>query len=396
MHSTPLVPRRQFVSTLLGATACAGLSSHAQPGRRKAAIIGHTGRGNYGHGLDELFTGLSNVDLVAIADADPDGLAKAAAKTKAARRYLSYREMLEKERPELVSVAPRQSDQHHDMVLAALKAGAHVYVEKPFTTTLAEADALLRVAASGGRKIAVAHQMRLAPQVQHLHQRIREGWIGDIVAMHAHGKQDRRAGGEDMMVLGTHLFDLMRLFAGDAVGCQGWIREKGSIATRAMARPASENIGLVLGDEIEARFEFASGATGTFTSRASLRETLGPWGLKILGSRGAAWVLMDIFPRVFARQLFENGQSQRREVWAPLPEDPSVGIPEGERGFPTANRRVVDDWLKAIEADREPVCGGVAATKAIEMAMAVYESALGGSRCAIPMSKRSHPLSAGA
>ena len=40
----------------------------------KAAVIGSTGQGGYGHGLDRVFQGLNSVTLVAVADADPVGL----------------------------------------------------------------------------------------------------------------------------------------------------------------------------------------------------------------------------------------------------------------------------------------------------------------------------------
>src|SRR5437899_12449649 len=102
--------------------------------------------------------------------------------------------MLEREKPQLVSVAPRWTDQHHAMALAALAAGAHVYLEKPITRTLAEADELLAVADRAGLKIAVAHQMRLAPSILFLQASLEGGLIGDLLEIRAHGKQDQRAG----------------------------------------------------------------------------------------------------------------------------------------------------------------------------------------------------------
>jgi predicted dehydrogenase len=81
--------------------------------------------------------------------------------------------MLEREKPQLVAVAPRWTDEHHDMAMAALNVGAHVYLEKPITQTLAEADDLLATAKRAGLQIAVAHQMRLAPNILFLKQRRR-------------------------------------------------------------------------------------------------------------------------------------------------------------------------------------------------------------------------------
>jgi len=54
------------------------LAALAAP-KLKAAVIGHTGRGDYGHGLDIIFYDRPNIELVAVADAHQVGLAKMAA-----------------------------------------------------------------------------------------------------------------------------------------------------------------------------------------------------------------------------------------------------------------------------------------------------------------------------
>ena len=83
----------------------------------RAAIIGHTGRGDYGHGLDVLFNDLPGVQVVAIADPVAAGREAAAKRCGALRQYADYREMLAKEKPQLVSIAPRWSDQHHAVAM---------------------------------------------------------------------------------------------------------------------------------------------------------------------------------------------------------------------------------------------------------------------------------------
>jgi predicted dehydrogenase len=358
----------------------------------RAAIIGCTGQGNYGHELDLVFNDRPDVEVVAVADSDPAGRAKAVARCRARRQYADYHEMLDKEKPHLVCVAPRWTDEHHAMVMAGLRAGAHILVEKPFTQTLAEADELLAVADKAGLKIAVAHQMRLAPSVLHLKKALEAGAFGELLQIRAHGKQDSRAGGEDMIVLGTHLFDLMRFFAGDAVWCTARIRERGREATAQDARKATEGIGLIVGDEIEAEFAFANGVSGSFTSRGKLRSTLGHWGIELIGSKGAVRVLADVFPNVFLLKPGEWTPNGRSDQWTRLEGDPTLEIPAAERGFLAANQRVVDDWLAAIRQGREPVCSGRAAMKSLEMVMAVFEAGLIQQRVPLPLVKRQHPL----
>ncbi|MFN9896031.1 MAG: Gfo/Idh/MocA family oxidoreductase, partial [Acidobacteriota bacterium] len=125
--------------TLLS-SALAPLAMSAAPRRRyRAAVIGHTGRGNYGHGLDTVWQAFDFVDTVAVADPDEPGLAKAVVRTGAQRGYRDYREMLAKEKPDLVSIGPRHLDQRVPMVEAAAAAGAHIYMEKAFAANLADA-----------------------------------------------------------------------------------------------------------------------------------------------------------------------------------------------------------------------------------------------------------------
>ena len=358
----------------------------------RAGIIGHTGRGDYGHGLDVIFNDHDAIHVVAVADPNAAGRAKVVERTKAPRQYDDYREMLEKEKPQLVSIAPRWTDQHHAMAMAALKAGAHIFMEKPIMQTLVEADEVLATADRAGLKITVAHQMRLAPGIVQLKKALEEGLIGNLMQIRAWGKQDARAGGEDMLVLGTHLFDLMRLFAGDALWCTARVTQNGRDIMRKDSRAPTENIGPVVGDEIEAQFGFARGINASFTSRGKLRERVGHWGIELLGSKTSARILADIFPAVYVQKPGEWEAAGRTEQWRPWENDPGVNATAIERGSGLANRRLVDDWLEAIEKSREPGCSGRNAMKALELVMAVYQAALFGTRVAIPLIERKHPL----
>lgn len=403
--SSSALSRREFVkrSAVLAGAAVAPLNwltaadqaTDSDVPRLRAAVIGHTGRGNYGHGLDVIFDDLANVQVVAVADPDPGGRQEAAKRCGAPQEYADYREMLAKEKPQLVSVAPRWTDQHHAMGLAALKAGAHVVMEKPITQTLAEADDLLATADKAGLKIAVAHQMRLAPSIAHLRERVGAGLLGEMVHVRAWGKQDSRAGGEDMLVLGTHIFDLLRLFAGDPLWCTARVLQDGRDLTRQDARKATEDIGPIGGNEIDAQFGFANGMLAHFTSRAKLREVIAHWGFELIGSKGIARVLMDIDPTIYVQHAGKWEADGRTDQWRRLEDDPILKLAPEQRGFGPANRRVATDWLDAIRARREPACSGRNAMKALEMVMAVYHAALAGARVLLPLEDRRHPLARG-
>jgi predicted dehydrogenase len=392
--------RRQFLARSLNLAALATVPTHATQalaaiGRQfRAAIIGHTGHGNYGHEHDLIFNGRENITVVAVADPDAAGRAQAVARSHALRSYADYYEMLEKEKPDLVCIAPRCTDEHHAMALAALHVGAHIYLEKPVTQTLAEADELLALANRARLKVVVAHQMRLAPNILALKTTIDQGLLGELLEIRAHGKQDNRAGGEDLVVLGVHLFDLMRCFAGDPLWCAARILQAGHEITLKDAHPATENIGLVAGDEIVAEFAFAKGIQATFVSRAKNKEPAGPWGMELVGSKASVKILTEMVPRIYSLKDEKWATQGKTREWRLWEQDPTLNWAESERGFAGANERVVNDWLTAITQDREPVCNGYAAMRALEMAMAVFAAGLARGRIMFPVQDRQHPLSA--
>ena len=56
----------------------------------RVGVIGHTGRGNYGHGLDRVWLDIPGCEVVAVADADERGRAAAAKRVKAPKQYADY------------------------------------------------------------------------------------------------------------------------------------------------------------------------------------------------------------------------------------------------------------------------------------------------------------------
>lgn len=391
------VTRRAFVKAVAPGVAALALGVVARPaslqaqakkkGPFKAAVIGHTNHGNYGHGLDVCFNEREDMQVVAIADADPEGRKQAAMRAKAPRQYADFQELLAKEKPEFVSVAPRWSGAHFAMVKAAVEAGAHVYCEKPFTQNLVEADALVDAAQKAKVRIAVAHQMRLAPNIVHLHKAIEDGLIGDLLELRAHGKQDQRAGGEDMIVLGTHLFQLMRYFAGEPQWCSARVLQGGKDIQVSDARRPAEDVGLVAGDEVFAHFAFPSGVNATFTSRGKGKEAFRGWGIELIGSKATAKIAADIPPTVSYRK---HGPGTDR-VFGPVPGDP-FKAPKPELREKLANGWMIDDLVAAVRDGREPACNGREALGAIEMVMAVYQSSLAANRVKFPLARREHPL----
>src|SRR5262249_42334775 len=175
----------------------------------RTAVIGRTGRGDYGHGLDVAVLGHPRLRVVAVADEDPAGRAAAARRLGVENAYGDYRAMLAKERPQFVVVAPRWLDGHKDMILACAERGVlGIFCEKPLAPDLASCDAIVSACERSHVKLAMAFQTRYSPRYERVKELIAEGAIGEVLELRGRGKEDHRGGGEDLMVLGGHILHL--------------------------------------------------------------------------------------------------------------------------------------------------------------------------------------------
>src|SRR4030066_2463831 len=115
---------------------------------------------------------------------------------------------------------------------------------------LEQADAMIAALEKRNLKLAIAHQTRYSPALAHAQKAIAEGGVGDILELRGRGKEDRRGGGEDLMVLGTHVMDLMRFFAGDAQWCFARVRDNREPVNEKHGRDGAEGIGPLAGGEV--------------------------------------------------------------------------------------------------------------------------------------------------
>lgn len=360
----------------------------------RVAVIGHTGRGDYGHGLDTVWTKFDNIEIVAVADANEAGRAKAATKLNVKNTYADYRQMLDKEKPNLVAVAARHLDQHRDMVVACAQAGASMFLEKPMCRTLAEADEMVKACEMHHVKLAIAHQTRHSPRIAAIQKLIAEGKIGTVLELRGRGKDDQRGGGNDLMVLGTHIMDLMRLFAGNARWCHASIHQDGKPATKEQVVAGGEAMGPVLGDHIAATYGFDKGIAGSFgTVKTATAPERGRFGLQLFGTKGVIAVTTGSLPAAYFSPDPTWGLNGKPN-WQPIT---SHGLGKAEtieaKGLDTGNEWIVKDLLEAIEKDRQPKGSIYDGRAALEMIVAVYESYRLKGPVEMPLKNRQHPLS---
>ncbi len=392
--------RRKF---LAGATAfslaAAGTrptrGARAKPAKYRAAVIGHTGRGNYGHGLDTVWLDVPGTKIVAVADADPQGLAGAVKRLGGPKGFADYRRMLDQVKPDLVTVGPRWIDQHRDMVLAAAERGVRgIYMEKPMCRTLAEADQMLAACKKNNVKLAIAHQTRYSQKLPVIRELISSGRLGRILEFRARGKEDRRGGGEDLWVLGTHMLNLMNHFGGDPQICYGTVRQNGRPIRREDVKPGSEGIGPLAGDEVHAIYRLSGGFTGYFDSVRGGAGDPTRFGLRIFGSQGVLQLhntghLPDT--QFLPDSSWSPGRTGKK--WLPVT-SAGVGKPEPlpNDGLHGGNVRAVKDLIAAVEEDCQPISNAHEARTATEMIVAVFESQRTGGPVNFPLKNRQNPL----
>jgi predicted dehydrogenase len=362
----------------------------------RVGIIGSTGRGDYGHGLDTAFVGLQNFEIIAGTDADPTGVAAAGKRLSVSKLYPDYREMLAKEKPDVVCIGPRWITDHVAMVTAAAEAGCHIYLEKPLAATLRDADAMLAACEHAKVKCALAHQLRAMPPVRAAFDRIRAGEFGKVLRLYGQPSDDTRGGGEELIVHGTHFFDLMISLAGPPRWISGHFATGDRDATLADKHEGREPVGPVAGDSAALMIGFDNGVRGFWNSTANLNRNGSIYGLLIQCEK--ALINMRTFGEVFVYRSPviepENEKLAWEKVWVESWHYTPEHQPRPLKDYiHRGNQTLLRELAAAIAQDTEPTASLHDAVFVTEIIQGAYASHFaGGRRLAIPLADRRHPL----
>lgn len=370
----------------------------------RVGVIGHySADGRPGHGTHLAFLGLPGVKIVSVSDPDEEGRNKLRTETGAVKSFADWQELMVKDRPDVVCVCSRFPGMHTEVVIAAARAGCHVYCEKPFAEDLENADKMIAASDESGSLISVAHLGRYSPMFQAAKALIQRGDIGRPVSVYCRGKEDDRLAGEDMLVLGSHLFDISRFLFGDPEWVFAFVASNGKGITLDDVHEPTEPVGPVAGDEIGALFGFLNGLRVYFESRQGLFDGENTrMGISIVGSEGSLYFCFDSSRRLLIRRGSCPPESGGDYEVIPtrydddiLLHDSSIVVGDGSERqlyFRYCNRCAAMDILRAVEETREPLCSGRDARWALEMVLGVYSSHMLGCRFKLPAENRVHPL----
>jgi predicted dehydrogenase len=171
---------------------------------------------------------MKGVQVVALADSNPDRLSQAAARFHVDTVYDSYPRLLEDESIDAVLVCTPPA-LHHEHAAAVLASSRHLYVEPPLALTAEDCDSLTQLGSDAKSVAAVGLNLRFHPLIQRARRAIEEGWVGPVQAISATyttpsrgrrgdefpaWRQPQTAEGSVLMEGAVHHFDAWRYLSG--------------------------------------------------------------------------------------------------------------------------------------------------------------------------------------
>jgi predicted dehydrogenase len=302
--------------------------------------------------------------------------------------YTDHRRMLAEADVDAVIILAGVSA-HHTIGLAALKAGKHVYIEKPLAITVRAARLLVEEARRRNLTLGVAEVLRYFESVRVSRWALEQGKVGEVQMVLQTGlgslwspnlvsartpwrHRKREAGAGVLLDIGAHAFNRLRYLCGELEQVSAIMRtlepervlldEKGNVMERVQCDTDDTFFSLL---------QFESGAAGAISmSWAGHGEPSGvPEGCVIYGSRGCikgylgdVTVALDGGDKFSAQEAFRREAPEHlRSAWFPM----AVTDPFALELY---------GFLRAIEAGRDPETSGLEGLKDIAVCYAMVAS----------------------
>lgn len=244
---------------------------------------------------------------------------------------------------------------HAPLVLQSAGRVHGILCEKPIATTIDDGLEMIERCRETGTKLQIAFPMRFSPPVMELKQQIDAGVLGEIYSVKStnHGSMPGRwfvdhklAGGGAVIDHTVHVIDLLRWF---------WDTE----VEEVYAEVGHELLhpGLGIDDVGLLSFRLGNGIFGTLDTSWSRPQSYPTWGdvkLDVLGENGL--ISVD----AFEQNLQVSSEEEGKTSW----------VNWGSNG----DEGLVADFVEMIREDREPSVSGEDGQRALEVALAAYES----------------------
>ena len=312
-----------------------------------------------------LLTSMPEFSLAAMSDVHI-GRAQAWTGQFGGNPYVDYREMLAKEKPDLVHVLT-PSGSHASIALEAMETVPNVLVEKPMALTLPDADAMIAKAERLGRRLFVVKQNRYNLPVVKLRDAIERGRFGRLTLgairvrwcrRQDYYDQDAYRGtwaqdGGALTNQASHHIDMLQWMFGE-------VREVFAMTARQLVSIEAEDTGVAV-----VRFE--GGALGTIEATTAARPTDVEASISVLGEHGIVEI-GGFALNEMKRWTFETADDDDADVLSTYRTNPP-----NVYGF--GHHEYLERVARAIREDRPPEIDGREGRKSLELIVAIYESA---------------------
>jgi predicted dehydrogenase len=306
------------------------------------------------------FATLSRTKVVAGANRGAERLQAFGHKWGVGALYQDYREMLAKERLDIVCVATHPGG-HQEQVLAAVGSGVKgIFCEKPIALSLAEADAMIDACDRAGAVLLINHSRRWSPVYHKARELVEQDAIGALLTVvgYCQGIKPHPAWQSEeegpLLHDATHTFDMFRFFGGDVE----WVL--GTAVRRWRPFPVE--------DESLSILQFNNGVSGItvvneLTDYARFEiELQGTRGKIALGSSGnRIWSSLPSPRRVQERNPTFDWQTLAAGTF---PETPQT----------SAIQEAAKELVACLDTGQAPSSSGRDGRAALEIVMAIYES----------------------
>lgn len=309
---------------------------------------------------------IPGVEMIGFAD-DDMARGKYFAAQFEAHLFPSYESLLA-EKPDGVLVCSENVN-HRSLVEMAAAAGVHVLSEKPLATSLADARAMVDVCHRAGVILMTAFPMRFSVPIVEVKSLLDGEKLGKVFGFNttnqgqmpiAHRRwfvDKTLAGGGAIMDHTVHLADILRWYLGSEVT---------EVYAQTNHILHAETVDVETGGLL--MLTFADGTFASIDSSWSKPLNYPTWGgltLEIISERGITAV------DAFSQNLDIYNQKQNSHAWAYWGSD--------------ANQMMVEEFVTAIREQRAPKVTGEDGYKALEIALAAYQSAASGVPVKLPL-----------
>lgn len=266
--------------------------------------------------------------------------------------YEDYNELLKTDVDAVIICS--ENSKHAEHAIAAAKAGKHILCEKPISTNVKDAKAMIEAANENNVKLMIAFPCRFHAVAQSMKERIASGEFGDIIAINGTNRgsnpdgwfvEPEFAGGGAVMDHTVHVVDVMRWFMPGAE-----VKEVYAEVDRKFHNIPSDDCGLLT-------FEFNNGVIASLDPSWSRSKSFPVWGdltLEIVGTKGVARV------DLYKENVTLHSDDTMKTTW--------------ENWGSNSDQALIDGFVKSVIEDLPVPVTGEDGLRAMEVALKAYES----------------------